>query len=207
MKGELIEKLCALVKQSSQLSEVEYTHLITTLANARQISKLAEVDSDIIELAIPFCLYIRTWDVDLEYVQDKLEAIQVPVSAINNIKKLLFELSEGWGDRTTEHSVESQIIQDAFSLGKLGYTGIVRSIVEATQQGCVFIDSCVLEHVDNNEEKPEYNTNAGYEKIYANILSLPKQMNTEAAKTIARGRIIKMNAFLSGYNEETKGLA
>lgn len=128
--------------------------------------------------------------------------VQIVMFIINNMS-----FSKTLMDDQQALPLEGQIVQDADRLDAIGAIGITRAIYYGGHHSEKIYDPKIKPRTSMT--KAEYR-NLDNETIinhfYEKLLKLPDQMNTPAAKRIARGRQKTMTTFLEDFRAEWNGL-
>ncbi len=190
----------------------DWWHVYRVWKTAVRIGKLEQADLFVVELAA--LLYdIADWkfhDGD-EHAGPKaartwLERLKVEEEIIAHVCAIVAGVSfKGAGVTTPMQTLEGMVVQDADRLDALGAIGIARAFAYGGSKG---------REMHSPDEKPVLHSSfEAYKKskgptinhFYEKLLLLKDQMNTPAAKEMARERHHYMEQFLQRFFEEWDG--
>ncbi|MFA7252466.1 MAG: HD domain-containing protein [Candidatus Paceibacterota bacterium] len=106
-------------------------------------------------------------------------------------------------DGKTVNDLETLILQDADNLDAIGAIGVGRTFAFGGAHGVpMWIPEKPFDrdHFDESEKDP-----STIHHFYSKLLKLEKNMNTETAKNMAKGRTDFMNKFIEQFISEWKG--
>lgn len=188
----------------------DYSHTMRVYEVASAIAAQETADMEIVQLAS------LLHDVDdyklfggamggFSYAQSFLRNQQVEEQRIEDICKIISEISFKGSDTIKPGTIEGMIVQDADRLDAIGAVGIAR----AFSYGAVH-----QRKMYDKEEKPKLHMNAEeYRKnkgntinhFYEKLLLLKDMMNTETGKQMALQRHQFMEGFLGEFWDEVEG--
>ncbi|PQL90017.1 HD domain-containing protein [Apibacter sp. wkB309] len=194
-------------KHSSDKSGHDYWHIERVVTNAQNILLHEKADRSKVLLAAwlhdvgDYKLHNGT-DRTEELVFPLLSSLSYPKSFIEDIIKIINEVSYKGGHNPPPTSLEAKIVQDADRLDAIGAVGIARAFAYGGTKG--------RELFDPNEKPTEYTESASYQKstsctinhFYEKLLKLKDLMNTNIAKEMAEERHLFMLKFLEEFYKE-----
>lgn len=208
----LIETAIEAVKErfSGDYTGHDYSHTMRVYEVASAIATQETANMEIVQLAS------LLHDVDdyklfggamggFSYAQSFLRNQQVEEQRIEEICKIISEISFKGSDTVNPGTIEGMIVQDADRLDAIGAVGIAR----AFSYGAVH-----QRKMYDKEEKPKLHMNADeYRKnkgntinhFYEKLLLLKDMMNTETGKQMALQRHRFMEGFLREFWDEVEG--
>ncbi len=127
---------------------------------------------------------------------------------IDHVAAIISTLSfKGAGVPTPMETREGEIVQDADRLDAMGAIGIARTFSYGGNKNREMYNP--LQKPVLHESKDAYFKNGTHSinHFYEKLLLLKDRMNTQAAKQIAQGRHVFMEAFLERFYQEWEGIA
>lgn len=194
-------------KHSSDKSGHDYWHIERVVTNAQNILLHEKADRSKVLLAAwlhdvgDYKLHNGT-DRTEELVFPLLSSLSYPKSFVEDIIKIINEVSYMGGHNPPPTSLEAKIVQDADRLDAIGAVGIARAFAYGGTKG--------RELFDPSEKPTEYTESASYQKstsctinhFYEKLLKLKDLMNTNIAKEMAEERHLFMLKFLEEFYKE-----
>lgn len=215
MAVALVKKTAEYVSKilSTDGSGQDWYHTERVLNTARQLQALEGGSIQLIELAALFHDIgdYKHYDYNetkgmlvLKATMDILEIDQEMQQSIFRI----IEESEYNGEETKiPSSIEGKIIQDADWLDSLGALGIARVFANGGKIRRPIHDPKrhVRQHLTKADYKLRKKEGTSFNYFYEKSLKLPKMMNTEAARTIAKERAKFIEMFMNEFLAEWRG--
>ncbi|CVK15569.1 uncharacterized protein Ga0061079_102115 [Apibacter mensalis] len=195
-------------KHSKDNSGHDYWHIERVVTNTQKILNYEKADRTKALLSAwlhdigDYKLHNGT-DRTKELIYPLLSSLEYPKSFIEDIIKIIKEVSYMGGYNTPPTSPEAKIVQDADRLDAIGAVGIARAFAYGGNKGRVLFDP--------NEMPTEYTEGTSYQKntsctinhFYEKLLKLKDLMNTDIAKKMAQERHSFMQKFLEEFYKET----
>lgn len=136
---------------------------------------------------------LRKPHVKIKHALEYLTSVKLPEDTIAKIMDIIDNMSYSAHLRGLKVStIEGKIVQDADRLDAIGAIGIARAFAYG-----------------GHKQRPMYEGGIDDESslahFYQKLLKLPKLMNTEKAKVLARKRLKTMKKYLVAFHEEWEG--
>lgn len=208
----LIEEAKEAVKErfSGDYTGHDYSHTMRVYEVASAIAAQETADMEIVQLAA------LLHDVDdyklfggvmggFSYAQSFLKNHQVEEQRIEDICKIISEISFKGSDTVRPRTIEGMIVQDADRLDAIGAVGIARAFSYGAVHERKMYDKEEKPKLHMNAE--EYRNNKGntINHFYEKLLLLKDMMNTGTGKQMALQRHQFMEGFLREFWDEVEG--
>ena len=213
--NEIIENTIVFVKEKLKNAEGghDWFHIERVYKNALLISKSEKVDTFIIALA---ALLHDIADskfhngdetigpvIATEFLTDQGVEIKKLKHIVNIIKNISFK---GGNFKTTFHSNELSVVQDADRLDAIGAIGIARCFNYGGFKERKIYDPSVLPNLEMTKEEYKNSNAPSINHFYEKLLLLKEKMNTETGKQLAAERHQFMEQFLTQFYNECRGV-
>ena len=211
----IIENTIVFVKEKLKNAEGghDWFHIERVYKNALLISKSEKVDTFIIALA---ALLHDIADskfhngdetigpvIATEFLTDQGVEIKKLKHIVNIIKNISFK---GGNFKTTFHSNELSVVQDADRLDAIGAIGIARCFNYGGFKERKIYDPSVLPNLEMTKEEYKNSNAPSINHFYEKLLLLKEKMNTETGKQLAAERHQFMEQFLTQFYNECRGV-
>ncbi|KUI97890.1 HD domain-containing protein [Vibrio sp. MEBiC08052] len=212
MNNELEIKLESIAAQSMKKSDPSHDmmHVNRVVKNCKYLSRFYQnVDMDVLITAAylhDVISYPKNSDENkdasrhaAEYASQLIREIpDFQEEKVNQLKHVI--QAHSYSSQIEAMSIEAQILQDADRLDALGAIGIARCFIV----GGKFASSISHPSEPNPtvHQRPLDDKNYIVDHFYKKLLKLEQKLNTEAAKEIARARVLFMQDFLTHLYEE-----
>jgi len=132
-----------------------------------------------------------------------LEKLSVDPDVSSQILQIIAEVSyKGAGTETPVSSVEASVVQDADRLDAMGAIGIARTFAYGGHKNRLIYEPSVPPVMHKDFAEYQKSSEPTINHFYEKLLLLKDRMNTETAKTIAKGRHQFMEEYLTRFYEE-----
>lgn len=109
-------------------------------------------------------------------------------------------------DNEMEHSLESQIVQDADRLDALGSIGIARIFLYAGSKGSILYDLNIKPRIVMTKSSYRNGKSTVINHFYEKLLLLKDKMHTKTGKRLAKKRHAFMEKYLIQFFDEWKNI-
>lgn len=209
----MIEDTMKYVKQifADDCSGHDYHHTMRVYRLAVQIAEQEKADMLIVQLAAllhdvdDVKLSPETHDTKKNAV-DFMRSKGVDDKIIDNVCKIIDEVSFAGTDSVIPNTIEGKCVQDADRLDAMGAIGIARTFAYGGSKGRKMYDPDIQPLKNMNKEEYRQNQNStSINHFYEKLLLLKGMMNTETAKTLAEHRHAVMEMYLEEFVAEWEG--
>jgi uncharacterized protein len=213
--NEIIENTVVFVKEKLKNAEGghDWFHIERVYKNALLISKTENVDTFIVSLAA------LLHDIADSKFHDGDETIGPKIASeflfqegiendmlkhiVNIIKNISFR---GGNFKSSFHSNELSVVQDADRLDAIGAIGIARCFNYGGFKERALYNPSVLPDLKMTKEEYKNSTAPSLNHFYEKLLLLKDKMNTETGQQIAADRHVFMEQFLTQFYGEWEGV-
>lgn len=188
---------------SNDFSGHDYDHTIRVYKMALELSSYYDVDEFVVSLAA-LLHDVDDRKISVSTNKNKANAVgfmkqnKINEKTINDVIKIIDEVSFKGNDTVIPSTLEGKIVQDADRLDAIGAIGIARTFAYGGSRGRKMYDPKDLPNLNMNEEEYFKHVSTTINHFYEKLLLLKDMMNTEAAKEIA----LKRHQFMQNYLEE-----
>lgn len=187
-------------------------HLERTLRNAMYIQSKEGGD----EVIIGISAYLRDIHRLLQnkynkYVspEDSIEVVKYILSKINlsknQVNKICYCIENhekyNWNNNNVD-DLNTLILQDADNLDAIGAIGIARAFAYGSANGIPIYSENIEENVSDSYVESGDKENSTIQHFYDKLLKLDKNMNTQAAKSMAKRRVNYMIEYIDEFMKE-----
>ncbi|TWP26164.1 HD domain-containing protein [Apibacter muscae] len=193
----------------NEYSGHDYWHIVRVVNNAQKI--MLNESADNLKVIIASWLH-DIGDYKLHNGIDKTKEIVFPLlksmefnnKFIDDILKIISEVSYNGGFNQPPSSIEAKIVQDADRLDAMGAIGIARAFAYGGNKGREIYNPDDNLNIYNSKEEYKNNNSSSIMHFYEKLLKLKNLMNTDTAKFIAHRRHEFMILFLNEFMDEIK---
>ncbi len=216
MSSDLLKKATSYVKVQfgNEPTGHDWYHIERVLRMARKLQAVEGGNLELIEiLAVLHDLGdYKNYDFDEKKAQlvlkGMMDIIEVPTQLQSAIIDIVTEIQYRGRDTKKPTSLEAKIIQDADWLDSVGAIGIARIFSTGGR---------IRRMIHDPKRKPRMNLSSddyilkkregtSFNYFYEKTLNLPKILNTDTAKNIAKERIKFLKIYMNQFLEEWEGL-
>ena len=210
---DIINKALAYVKDffARDFSGHDYFHTLRVFKMAAHIATEEQADLKIVQLAA------LLHDVDdrklsPETCETKANARrfltenQVDADTIDQICRIIGEISYAGKDSVIPESLEGQCVQDADRLDAIGAIGIARAFAYGGNHNRFMHHPDIPPKTSMGREEYHSSNSTTINHFYEKLFLLTNMMNTPTAKKIARARDRYMQEFVAEFMAEWDGL-
>lgn len=210
---DIINKALAYVKDffARDFSGHDYFHTLRVFKMAAHIATEEQADLKIVQLAA------LLHDVDdrklsPETCETKANARrfltenQVDADTIDQICRIIGEISYAGKDSVIPESLEGQCVQDADRLDAIGAIGIARAFAYGGNHNRFMHHPDIPPKTSMGREEYHSSNSTTINHFYEKLFLLTNMMNTPTAKEIARARDRYMQEFVAEFMAEWDGL-
>ena len=210
---DIINKALAYVKDffARDFSGHDYFHTLRVFKMAAHIAAEEQADLKIVQLAA------LLHDVDdrklsPETCETKANARrfltenQVDADTIDQICRIIGEISYAGKDSVIPESLEGQCVQDADRLDAIGAIGIARAFAYGGNHNRFMHHPDIPPKTSMGKEEYHNSNSTTINHFYEKLFLLTNMMNTPTAKEIARARDRYMQEFVAEFMAEWDGL-
>ena len=131
----------------------------------------------------------------------------VPEEVIARVETVIREVSfKGLGVATPVSSIEAALVQDADRLDAIGAIGIARAFAYGGHMSRSLHDPAIAPVVYDSFASYQKNTAPTLNHFYEKLLHLKDRLNTDAARAVAAGRHVYMEAYVARFLAEWDGV-
>lgn len=135
-----------------------------------------------------------------------LEKENTSKEVIDHVIKIIENISyKGGNEKSTFHSKELSIVQDADRLDAMGAIGIARTFNYGGFKNRTIYDPSIKPNLNQTKEEYKRSTAPTINHFYEKLLLLKDLMNTETGKKLAQTRHAFMELYLEQFYKEWEG--
>ena len=210
---DIIEKALAFVEDffSQDYSGHDYFHTVRVFHMATRIAKQEQADLQIVQLAA------LLHDVDDRKLSPQtceskanarafLAENQVKAETIEQICRIIGEISYAGKDSVIPESLEGKCVQDADRLDAIGAIGIARAFAYGGSHNRFMHHPGIAPKLHMSKEEYHSSNSTTINHFYEKLFLLTDMMNTPTAKAIAQARDRYMKDYIAQFMAEWEGL-
>lgn len=203
----LIDQTVAFVRKTLQDAEGghDWWHINRVWNNAKLIAQTEQADPLIVELGALLHdiadskFHNGDEEIGPKTAGDFLRSNNVDEVTIEHVQQIIRHISFKAGfDKTSFHSIELDIVQDADRLDALGAIGIARAFNYGGFKGREIYNPEIKPNLNMTKEEYKNSTTPSINHFYEKLLLLKDKMNTATGKKLAEQR----HNFMLGYLEQ-----
>ena len=210
---DIIENTLAYVKEvfDTDYSGHDYFHTFRVYKMATNIAIKENANLKIVQLA---ALLHDVDDVKLspetyankEKARSFLAKNCVDEITIEEICRIIDEISYRGKDSVIPATIEGKCVQDADRLDAIGAIGIARAFAYGGNHNRVMHDPMEKPNLDMDGEEYRNHISTTINHFYEKLFKLKDLMNTDAAKVIAENRECYMKGYIAEFMDEWEGI-
>lgn len=190
----------------------DWLHVKRVWLNSRLLGRGTKADMFVVELAA-LLHDIADWkfhggdaSVGPRKAAAWLRKLKVPAETIARVTAIMEKASfKGAGVKSAMDTPEGEIVQDADRLDALGAIGIARTFAYGGAKGREIYNPAVKPVRHRTAEAYSKSAGPTINHFHEKLLLLEGLMNTQKARSVARGRHLFMVRFLERFDAEIKG--
>jgi len=204
----IIDKTAAFVRQTLENAEGghDWWHIHRVWNNAKRIAQTEEADLLVVELAALLHdiadskFHNGDEEIGPATAGNFLRSINADEIVIEHVQQIIRHISFKSGfDKSSFHSIELDIVQDADRLDALGAIGIARAFNYGGFKGREIYNPDVKPNLNLTKEEYKNSTAPSINHFYEKLLLLKDKMNTPTGKKLAEQRHNFMLAYLEQF--------
>ncbi len=208
---EIIAKTVSFVKKELEGAEGghDWWHIERVWKNAKLISRREKANSFIVELGalLHDIADAKFHDGDENIGPQKarlfFESLSVKNNIIEHVENIIKHISfKGGNFKSSFHSKELQIVQDADRLDAIGAIGIARAFNYGGFKNREIYNPLIKPALQMGKEAYKKSSAPTINHFYEKLLLLKDRMNTETGKKLAEERHLFMEIFLEQFYKE-----
>ena len=213
MKKDIINQALEYVKKTfeNDYSGHDYFHTLRVFKMATNIATKENADVEMVQLvALLHDVDDRKLSPETYANKDKARTFlaqhQVEESKIEEICRMIGEISFVGTDSVAPKTLEGKCAQDADRLDAIGAIGIARAFAYGGNHNRTMHDPSIPPKLNMNEEEYRNHISTTINHFYEKLFSLKDMMNTETAKEIAQARERYMKEYIAEFMDEWDGV-
>lgn len=212
METQIVERALEYVKQvfAREYSGHDYFHTLRVFKTATRIAEREGAELLTVQLAAllhdvdDHKLSPETWE-NKENARRFLAEQHMEAARIEEICRIIGEVSYMGSDSVIPGTPEGRCVQDADRLDAIGAIGIARAFAFGGAHHRVLHDPAELPRPDMDRETYKNHRSTTINHFYEKLLTLTELMTTATAKELALQRHRYMEDFLSEFMDEWEG--
>lgn len=214
-KQQAIDSTVGFVRKTLAGAEAghDWWHINRVWNNAKLIARHETVDLFVVELAALLHdiadakFYGGDEEVGPRMAVDFLKSIAVYDNVIEHVQNIIRYMSFKAGfDKTTFHSAELAVVQDADRLDAIGAIGIARAFTYGGYKNRELYNPEIAPNLNMSKQEYKNSSAPTINHFYEKLLLLKDKMNTQTGKTIAQQRHQFMEQYLEQFYIEWEGI-
>ena len=213
MKKDIINQALEYVKKTfeNDYRGHDYFHTLRVFKMATNIATKENADVEMVQLvALLHDVDDRKLSPETYANNDKARTFlaqhQVEESKIEEICRMIGEISFVGTDSVVPKTLEGKCAQDADRLDAIGAIGIARAFAYGGNHNRTMHDPSIPPKLNMNEEEYRNHVSTTVNHFYEKLFSLKDMMNTETAKEIAKARERYMKEYIAEFMDEWDGV-
>ncbi|WP_419700672.1 HD domain-containing protein [Mucilaginibacter sp. NFX135] len=209
--SELIDATVQFVRETLKNAEGghDWWHIQRVWTNAKLIAQTEKADLLTIELAALLHdiadskFHNGDEEIGPRTAGNYLQSMQVDATMIEHVQQIIRHMSfKSSFDKTTFHSPELAIVQDADRLDAIGAIGIARAFTYGGFKGRELYNPEIAPNLNMSKEEYKNTSAPTINHFYEKLLLLKDKMNTTTGKKLAQQRHDFMEAYLKQFYTE-----
>ena len=210
---QILERAMEYVKDifKTDHSGHDYFHTLRVYKMATHIGEKEKADIQTVQLA---ALLHDVDDIKLspDTYQNKenarrfLQANGISAGEIDEICRIIHQISYKGTESTVPDTLEGQCVQDADRLDAIGAIGIARAFTYGGNRNRVLHDPDIAPKLNMNGEEYRNHVSTTVNHFYEKLFNLRELMNTATAQKIAQNRETYMKEYIQRFMDEWEGI-
>ncbi|MBL4677036.1 MAG: HD domain-containing protein [Mucilaginibacter sp.] len=208
---DIIDRTVDFVKETLKNAEGghDWWHIQRVWTNTKKIAATENCDQLIVELAALLHdiadskFHNGDEEIGPATATSFLKSINADAAVVEHVAQIIRHMSfKASFDKTTFHSPELAVVQDADRLDAIGAIGIARAFTYGGHKGREIFNPDIVPNLHMTKEQYKNTTAPTINHFYEKLLLLKDKMNTETGKQIALQRHSFMEQFLEQFYSE-----
>ncbi|MEZ2338148.1 HD domain-containing protein [Mucilaginibacter sp. RCC_168] len=209
--SELIDATVQFVRETLKNAEGghDWWHIQRVWTNAKLIAQTEKADLLTVELAALLHdiadskFHNGDEEIGPRTAGNYLQSMQVDAAVVEHVQQIIRHMSfKSSFDKTTFHSPELAIVQDADRLDAIGAIGIARAFTYGGFKGRELYNPEIAPNLNMSKEEYKNTSAPTINHFYEKLLLLKDKMNTTTGKKLAQQRHDFMEAYLKQFYTE-----
>ncbi|MBO5701872.1 MAG: HD domain-containing protein [Clostridia bacterium] len=212
MEKEIIDRAMAYVKEKfeNEYSGHDWFHTLRVFRTATRIAEKEGADVETVQLAalmhdVDDRKLSPETHADKANARSFLTANNVDESKIDEICRIISEVSFVGRDSVAPTTPEGKCVQDADRLDAIGAIGIARAFAYGGNHNRLMYHPDIKPNLNMSKEEYVNSNSTTVNHFYEKLFKLTDMMNTDTAKSIAREREEYMKTFIAEFMDEWEG--
>ncbi|MDB5135556.1 MAG: hypothetical protein JWP37_2159 [Mucilaginibacter sp.] len=204
----IIDKTQKFVRKTLENAEGghDWWHIHRVWINAKHIAQTENADLLVVELSALLHdiadskFHGGDEEIGPATAGDFLRSLDVDEDIVGHVQQIIRHISFKAGfEKTTFHSKELEIVQDADRLDAIGAIGIARTFNYGGFKGHEIYNPDIIPNLNMNKEEYKNSTAPSINHFYEKLLLLKDKMNTDTGKQLAKQRHQFMETYLAQF--------
>ena len=212
MHKEIIDRAAAYVREKfeNEYSGHDWFHTLRVFKTATRIAEAEGADVETVQLAallhdVDDRKLSPETHVDKANARSFLVSNSVDESKIDEICRIIGEVSFVGTDSVVPTTLEGKCVQDADRLDAIGAVGIARAFAYGGNHNRLMYHPDIAPNLNMSKEEYFKSQSTTVNHFYEKLFKLADMMNTDTAKAIAKERDLYMRAFIAEFMDEWEG--